>query len=99
MMPIRGDVHVAIEYDGEPGEMTLRQCAEWYKRNVRVFDKLGTATKMETTHITQAWTHLMEQVAKREEVPSGFLAYLVQELARSEMRALEEAEAANAEEV
>ena len=96
-MPIRGDVHVSVAYEKEPGEMTLRDCAEWYKKNVRVFDRLGTATSMETKHITQAWTHLMGQVAKREAVPSGFLAYLVQELARSEMRAAEEAEKANAQ--
>jgi hypothetical protein len=95
-MPIRGDIHVAVDYKTtEPENMTLREIVEYYKHVVHVAQALGTATSLELKHIQQAWDYLVGLVATREGVPSGFLTYLLSELARSEMRALELAEDAN----
>jgi len=90
MMPIRGDIHVAVEYGQDPETMTLRDVVEWYKKVVAASKRLGTATSMEVKHVDQAWGHLMQKIAEREGVPQGFLAYLLTELARTEMRVLEE---------
>lgn len=94
--PIRGDIHVAVEYDTDPEKATLRDLIEWYKKVVRVADMLGTTRPMEIKYIDQAWIHYCSEVAKTQAVPTGALMVFTQELARAEMRALELAEEANA---
>ena len=96
MIPIRGDVHVAVDHEHkDPQAMTLRQCVEYYKKIVRVGTAMGTITNMEDKHINQAWGYLVGVVATRESVPSGWLMMMLAELARSEMRALDLAKDAN----
>lgn len=95
MQPIRQDVHVAIEYDVDPEEATLRDVIEWYKKVVRIAEALGTATALEIKHIDQAWVAYCSAVAEREGIPTGALMAFTQELARAEARALELAEVAN----
>ena len=73
MQPIRGDVHVAIEYGKEANLFTLREVVEWFKKVVAMTGRLGTPTEMEVRHIDKAWAVLIAEVAEREGVPSGFL--------------------------
>lgn len=88
--PVRGDIHVAVDYQRpDPENMTLREVCEYYKRVVAVSSRVGTPTGLEVKHIDQAWNHLIKLIAEREGVPQGWLAYLLGELARSETRALE----------
>ena len=89
MQAIRGDIHVAVDYGAEPEEMTLREAVEYYKKVIRVSAELGTLTGLELKHVDQAWGFLVGKLAGREGIPSGWLTYLLGELARSETRSAE----------
>ena len=94
--PVRGPVHVALDHGfKDPGTMRIRDLVEWYKKIVRVFDTLGTATQMEINQINEAWDYCTRVMATAQTVPHTWLMAVTQDLARSELE--EEAFRANVE--
>lgn len=92
--PIRPIVHTVTGLF-EPEEWTLREVVEWYKKVVRATKSLGTLTKLELKQVDTSWTELTNVIARRERIPSGWLAYMCGELAKSEMQAARLAQEAN----
>lgn len=90
MQPIRGDIHVAVDYPKPVEEMTLRDAVDWFKLVKTTMDNLeatlGRITVMEHKYVGQRWGHLVDQIAKREEIPVGSIAWILSEVANSEMR-------------
>lgn len=96
--PVRPAIHLITEFGGEPKDWTLRELAEYHKKVIRNWEAMvgGTPTGKELGLITEQWQHAVEEVAKTQGIPAGFLGYVITELVRTEMAALEAAnEAAN----
>ena len=93
--PIRATIHALTQFDKEPGEMTLRDCLQWWKRTVVVLEG-QTLSGMETKELNGRWAFLCNAVAEREGVPTGSISYFLGELAQAELalKAAGEAEAA-----
>lgn len=86
---IRKTIFVAVDTEKEPGEMTLREVVEWFKK---VMVAGGTeANFAELKYMNERWAEIVSQVAKREGVPVGFLSYMLNELATSEVQLVETA--------
>ncbi len=82
--PIRALVHAITELPKEPGEMTLRDCLQWWKRAVETLEGAALSS-METKELDQTWAFLCNAVAEREGVPTGSISYFLGELAQAEM--------------
>ncbi len=93
MRPIRGEYFSAVEFDQAAEDMTLRDLVEYYKKIVKVGRASGTPTESEVRYVDQAFSVRVQEMADKEEVPSGWVMYMVSELARTEMAAAETAEA------
>ncbi len=93
--PIRATIHALVEYPKEPGEMTLRDCLQWWKRAVETLEGVALSS-MEQKELDTCWAFLCNAVAEREGVPTGSMSYFLGELARAEMtlKATGDAEAA-----
>lgn len=84
--PIRTDILVLTKFSGEPGDMTLRQMVDWFKRVIDGTEPLGMLTKLEHDYINEQYGLLCKEVAKAQGIPSGMLSYFVGELAQTELR-------------
>lgn len=82
--PIRPEIHVAVEFPKDPKDMTLREAVDWYKGLVDL--NIGGITPLESSYVNERWTTLVEGIASREGVPSGYLSYTMYELASTELR-------------
>lgn len=90
MRPIRGDIHVAVDYPKEVEDMTLRDAVDWFKAvedtMARLEQSHGPITAMEHRYISQRWGHLMNEIAKREMLPVGNVSWMLSEIAGAERR-------------
>ena len=93
MRPIRGEYFSAVEFDKTAEEMTLRDLVEYYKKIVKVGIASGTPTEAEVRYVDQAWSARVQEYADKEGVPTGWIMYMVSELARTEMSAADTVEA------
>lgn len=93
MQPIRGDIHVAVDFE-DAEKFTLREAIEWWKSVVQAGRSLGTVNTMETKYMNERWAHLVGVIATREGVPAGALSYFLGELATAETTAIELAQGA-----
>ncbi len=93
--PIRATIHALTEFPKEPGQMTLRDCLQWWKRAVSALEGV-TLSSMEEKELNTRWAFLCSAVAEREGVPTGSLSYFLGELAQAEqqLKATGDAEAA-----
>lgn len=93
MRPIRSEYFSAVEFDMTAEEMTLRDLVEYYKKIVKVGKASGTPTESEVRYVDQAFSVRVQEMADKESVPTGWIMYMVSELARTEMAAAETVEA------
>ena len=91
--PIRPAVHALVDFSGEPETMTMRQAVEWWKSCVRAAEPLGQLTAMEERYMNTRWGVLIQAIATREQLPAGMLSYFLGELAQTEIKLKEVAEA------
>ncbi len=82
--PIRATIHALTVFSKEPGEMTLRDCLQWWKRAVETLEGT-TLSSMEEKELNERWAFLCNAVAGREGVPTGSISYFLGELAQAEM--------------
>lgn len=96
--PIRTTIHTLVEFPKDPGDMTLREAAEWFKGCVRGAEPLGMLTALEHKYMNERYAELCKQLAVKQGVPAGMLSYFIGELAQTEIQladtATEELEAA-----
>ena len=89
--PVRASIFVLAELPKEAEDMTIREAIEWFKRAVRGVP--GTLSSLEHKELNGVWAHLSNTIAKREGIPSGALSYFMGELAQTEIRLAETADA------
>jgi hypothetical protein len=90
MAPIRPQVHVLVDFEGDGSTLTLREAVDWYKQLLRA--DLGVPTEMEKRYINERWGVLISSIAKREQLPAGLVSYMLAEIAQTEVRLLKTAQ-------
>lgn len=71
--PVRPVIQEITRFPKPPNEMSLREAIEWFKHVVR--SSPSTVSTLEEKFLNEQWTFLVEAIAKREDLPVGFLLY------------------------
>lgn len=80
---VRAIVYTVTDFPKEVQTMTLRDAVEWFKVIGTTVTKPNFA---EIKYMNERWAYLCTELAKREGVPSGYMSYVLNELAVSEMQ-------------
>ena len=85
---VRGLIYTVTDFPKEAQTMTLREAVEWFKG---IAANVKNPNFAETKYMNQRWATLCTAIAEREGVPPGYMSYVLNELAVSEMQVAEQA--------